>query len=306
VVGRSAAAAALAEAEQALRHLLTDATTVVPPLSRLLSLFHLPSDAAALLQAIEQEAPSPDLPEPPVAGAGPLDPASLAALEASLARADVAHFARRAPICTPGKDALAEDGFSLAWEKRFLSVAELAAMLTPGRAPDAEPWLFRRLTRTLDRRMLALLAAPEELRGAGPFALNLTIASILSPQFLRFDTALPSALRGRVVIDLLACDILADASFVFARDFARARGYRLLLRSVTEALLSVLSPTRLDVDFLELRWSSALARIDAAVLAAMGTPPDRLVLGRADTPEALVWGRRCGIALYKGGMARPA
>ena len=53
-----------------------------------------------------------------------------------------------------------------------------------------DPWLFRRLTRTLDRRMLSLLASPGRIDVAyGPFALDLNVASLLSPEFLRFDAS---------------------------------------------------------------------------------------------------------------------
>ncbi len=100
---------------------------------------------------------------------------------------------------------------SLAWEERTLSLAELAAELLPGYDLAADPWLFRRLTRTLDRRMLALLASPGELAAARPFALDLNVASLLGPEFLRFDAALPPALRGRVVLALSPADVVADA-----------------------------------------------------------------------------------------------
>ena len=62
----------------------------------------------------------------------------------------------------------------------------------------ADPWLFRRLTRTFDRRMLALLASPEELRLAGPLGIDLNVASVLSPAFLRFD----GGVAGGVALDM--------------------------------------------------------------------------------------------------------
>ena len=43
------------------------------------------------------------------------------------------------------------------------------------------------LTRTLDRRMLALLAEPQELRQAPPFGIALNVAALLGADFLRFD-----------------------------------------------------------------------------------------------------------------------
>ena len=146
--------------------------------------------------------------------------------------------------------------------------------------------------------MLALLSAPRELRGAGPFSLNLNVRSVLSPEFLRFDAAMPSALHGHVMLDMLPADVLADpAAFIFARGFARARGYRLQLRNVTAALLPLLRLHRMELDFVQLRWSPALIGIDPALLQA-GTA--QWVLNQADDPAALQWGRDQGIGLFQG------
>ena len=230
----------------------------------------------------------------------PLDPPALAALEAALAQADVASFVRRRQIC----ERLPDGGFRLRWEKRALvGGRDRRDTGARDRAMQADPWLFRRLTRTLDRRMLVLLSAPEELRGAGPFGLNLNVASILSPEFLRFDAVLPGALRGHVVIDLLPADIMADpAAFLFARDFARDRGYRLLLHGITADLLEVFPLRRIGLDLLRLHWSPELARLDPdqALPDAAHT-----VLSRADTAEALAWGRDQGIVLYQGRAVVP-
>ena len=283
----------------ALGALFADAPPAEPPAApaSLIEVLELPRDAAVLLWAIDA-ARAPGLAgpaDPPRDQRAALDTIGLATLEARLARADVARFARRRDVC-----ALEADGrFALRWEKRFLSVAELTQTLAPDRSARADPWLFRRLTRTLDHRMLALLAALGELRDAGPFAFNLNVASILAPEFLRFDAALPTGLRGRVMLDLLPADVLADpAAFLFARDFARARGYRLLLRGITAALLDVLPLALSGLDLLQLRWSPELQRLDG-----LPSDPQRLVLGHADSYEAIAWGRARGIALFTGRLA---
>jgi hypothetical protein len=304
VVWRGEAAEALRSSFDAVLHLFADTGELTPEPDALLVTLSLPGDAGTLLQAIEESLPPEDDAPGKAAPVGalptePLDPPALAALEAALARADVARFMRRRQIA----QRLPEGGFRLLWENRALSVAEIAATLTPDRAIRADPWLFRRLSRTLDRRMLALLAAPRELRDAGPFGLNLNVASILSPEFLRFDEALPAALRGQVVIDLLLADVMADpAAFLFARDFARGRGYLLLLRGVTADLLEAFPLRRIGLDLLQLRFSPELARLDAG-----RTLPDadHIVLSRADSGVALAWGRSHGIMLYQGLAAVP-
>ena len=300
---RGDASALLQQSLTALEHLFGETFRIgLAAPQNLVRLFDVPEEGPALLAAagLEEEAESPPRPHLTAASAVslppallPLDAAALQAMEGQLATADMARFARRKPVCR-----LDGGHVRLAWEKRFLSISELTATLAPGRSAHADPWLFRRLTRVLDRRMLALLAAPHELRGAGPFSLNLNVASVLSPDFLRFDAAVPSALQGRVVLDLLPADVLADpAAFIFARSFARARGYRLLLRNVTATLLPLLRLQQMELDFVQLRWSPALVGIDPAALQA-GTA--RWVLSQADEPAALQWGHDRGISLVQG------
>jgi len=222
---------------------------------------------------------------------------TLAALEANLASADVARFARRRDICARNDDG----SFRPAWETRILSIRELADTLAPDHDLTSEPWLFRRLTRSLDRRMLALLSAPEELRSAGPFGINLTIGSILAPEFLRFDEALPGRLRGHVVIGLEAADVMTDpAGFGFARDFAHARQYRLLLRGLSMAGFTLLPRARTGIDLVQLRWSQAWAESELAL-----DDPATIMVSGADSIAALDWGLVRGVRLFQGRIVSP-
>jgi len=284
----------------ALEHLLGDGFHIGPAaMQNLVRIYELPRQGAELSLAAgfdnDAKVPPPRGPAGPAAPPPlvPLDAAALAAMERQLAAADMARFARRKPIYRfDGGRVL------LAWEKRYLSVSELTETLAPGRSVQADAWLFRRLTRVLDRRMLALLSAPHELRGAGPFSLDLNVGSLLSPEFLRFDSVLPGALRGRIVLDLQPADVLADpAAFAFARGFARARGYRLLLRGLTATLLPLLCLPRMELDFVQLCWSPGLSRLTPAMLEA---GPAEWMLSHADDADAVQWGRDQGFTLFQG------
>ena len=301
VLWRGAAEALVAECQAALRHMFIAEAALLPDPQTLLRRFHLPQDAAAM-RLLLVGAPNTDRKADraadgvlPARANGPrLTLAGLAALEANLASADMARFARRRPVCVLDE----ANGLVPAWETRQLSVQEIAETLAPGQCLPAEPWLFRRLTRTLDRRMLALLAATDELRDAGPFGLNLNIGSMLATEFLRFDAALPARLRGQVVLGLDPTDVLADpAAFQFARTFAHARHYRLMLRNLTPALLPIFASADLGVDLLQLHWSAAW---QAVTLPPERAGPTTLLLSHADCVEALYWGQSQGIRLFQG------
>ena len=287
---------ALAASLDTLRHLFADDPGFGPDPMALASVLSLPEDAAVLgdIMADDRRSPLP----PPIARPGglPLDPPTLAALERAIAQADMSRFARREPVCRSGPD-----GLRLVWERRHLADAELFDTILPDRAPRADLWLFRRLTRMFDRRMLSLLCTAQETRGAPPFSIDLNITSLLAPEFLRFDANLPAALRGNVIVNLRADDILTDLpNFGFARDFAIARGYRLLLHDVGPCQLALLPPDRLGIDLVQLRFTPGLA---SECLPAT-LDPGTVVLGNADA-AAFAWGRAQGITLFQGRIARP-
>ena len=315
VAWRGEGAGVLNRALALFGHLVADAPPDTPPLSELVAVYELPRDGPMLLEALRD--PPAYRPLPPARKLDAADAAGIAAMELALIQADVSRFIRRRPVIRyapapadgpaengPADRPPASDGSlpvaTLEWEARTLSMSELAAALAPGRDLRAAPWLFRRLCRTLDRRMLALLTAPGELHGTGPFAIELNTATITGPEFLRLDAALPARLRGCVVLGVRPADLLADpGGYLFARDFARSCGYRVLLQGVDAALLPLLDLDRLDPDYVALRWSPGLAE------AGVPADPARLVLARADTAAALRWGRERGIALFQGAAASP-
>ena len=202
----------------------------------------------------------------------------------------MSRFARRRPISFYNGQTS-----RLAWEERTLSIPELIETVAPGRDARSDVWLFRRLTRVLDRRMLSILSNPVEVRTAGPFSLTLNVASVLSPEFLRFDAALPADLRSRVIISFLSADLASDAAaFAFARNFARGRCYRICLRSITAALLPALDFVALDLDYIQLVWSSDLAEVTDLPAANNA----RWIVGQPCTREAVNWGVKRGISLF--------
>jgi hypothetical protein len=286
------AAGELARAMQALRRLISDMPEGQgPQLGELVSIYTLPDQAAWLQDALSetgQEAAVPG-PDPP----RPLDAAVLARLELSLAQADLARFARWRPVFRLP----AQGPPALAWEERSFAVDDLGASLCPDYALSGDPWLSLRLGRTMDRRMLALLSGAGELNGIGGLGLQLHVASVLSTGFLRFDERLPGTLRGSVVITLQVADVLADgAAFAFARNFARSRGYRLLLAGATGALLEVMDAAAAGFTFVQTSLR------DAPAFRPVGV---QLVIGRIERSAQLDQARALGAGFVSGPGVQP-
>lgn len=288
IVWRSRGGPELEQAMAALDHLLSDLPpSQAVPRGQLISVYDLPEQGDWLLDELaETPGPAPGAAQP----ARPLDPAFLARLETSLAKADVSPFMRSRKIwrLTGGQEIVA-------WEERYVAAKELAAGLCPDRRIKADTWLFHRLTRSFDQRLLTLLCGPRELRAGQPFALHMHVASILSPEFLRFDTALPASLRGEVILCLTAPDILADpGAYWFAAQFAHARGYRLLLRRATAALLCLLDAGAAGLDYVQVPCTADI-EADPDNLRVMLPSSTRVVLSDA-TPERA---RRAGFDLLR-------
>ncbi len=286
IVWRGEAGPLLGRVRAAVAHLFGD--LLDGDTARLTQHLILPRDGVALRRLLVPP-PAPAPVEP--AGKPPLTLADLASLETRLADADISRLTRRRPVRRMSPDGQTR----LAWEERTLSLPDLGATMLPDIDLRADPWLFRRLTRTLDRRMLTLLARPGELADASPFSLNLNVASVLGPEFQRFDTALPRQLRGQIIVELQPADALSDpARFAAARDISRKRGYRVLVRLSTPSQVAMLPLNRLGADLVRLRWTEALgdweppSSIDRAML----------VLGRANGLAARAWGRVNGITLF--------
>ena len=263
------------------------------------TVLRLPQQAAALLAVVEDSlGPASVAPAPPAAGG--FSATALAELEKVLASASLAAHLRQRPVCRlrPGGE-----GATPEWQEYRVAVAELCATLQPGAAPASLPWLARRLKRLLDRRLLAELARPEDVRQMGRVGLSLTVPGLTEPEFLRFDSLLGQDARRQVTLGLAVAEVLGDPEgFAFAASFCRARGYRLALEAVEAATLLLLPVAALGVDVLQLRWSPALTQLGPRLAAALPSHPDSVVLTGVDRAAAIGWGWEQGITLFQGSL----
>jgi hypothetical protein len=304
IVWRHVAEEARQRTVTAVRRLFAGDNEEMEPAAGIVLLLRLPRDAQFLSHVVKESLATqqrkPDHPVDTATTEGkPLDLATLAELEVALSSADMDRFLRRRPVC----EALPDGTFHMLYEQRVLLEEDIVATLSPDRVLWPDKWLARRLRRTLDRRILALLSAPGELRGTGPFGLQLSVEAVLSAEFVRFDSMLPGSLRGEVIIELEVGDVMVDLpAFMFARDFAKGRGYLLQLGGVTEQLLDLFSLRATGLDLLALRCSPALLRRDGAETFA---DADHFVLTGADSPAAVAWGMAHGIRLFEGRMTAP-
>jgi len=232
----------------------------------------------------------------------PLDPASLAVLKSAISQADLTTMILRQPICAVTIDRKPEPIFV----EIYTSIESLRRTLMPDVDLHANNWLFQDLTRDLDRRMIAYLAYNDDDMLRRSFSLNMNVSTLLSTEFLEFDKAHNNGKRS-IIIELQLTDIFADlSSYFFARDFLRERGYRFCLDAITHLSLPLIDRDHLGFDLVKIFWNADLVDHlsgqggDQLKQAAHRVGPERLIMARCDSEQALDVGDMLGITLYQG------
>ena len=233
----------------------------------------------------------------------PLDPARLARLEASLASMDLSGLLRRQPVCALLPRAAPQPLFA----EVYVAMRELADTLAPGVDLTADTWLFQRLAESLDRRLLSCLARQELGLAQSPISVNLRLATLLSPEFLKFDQEYRRQTAAPVIIELQLIDIFAElGAYLFIREFARERGYLMCIDGLHYLHLPLIDRKRLGADLVKVIWSPDLldgvndTRRDELRAAIKRAGVDRVTLCRCDNADAIRWGQSLGIRLFQG------
>lgn len=232
----------------------------------------------------------------------PLSPLVLGKLEDALSRTDLANLIRHQSVAAIVGRSHPQHMFS----EIFVSIPDLREIFVPEIDVASDPWLFQHLTETLDRRVLALVGAGHDRSLSGGFSLNLNVRTILGEEFLDFDDGIAGGLRGTIVLEIQLYDVLADVgAYLFARDFARERGYRICIDGVQSNTLPMVDRAKIGADLIKLIWSPDLdqARADEAhplqdALARCGRK--RIVLARVESQEQIRIGQDLGLSIFQG------
>lgn len=233
----------------------------------------------------------------------PLTPPELARVEEALSRVDLSSHTRRQPVCA----FVDGDQPEIVFTEVFVSIGDLRETLMPNTDMTANPWLFQRLTQTLDLRVLAQLARRDDrtLVTEG-FSMNLNVGTIMSEEFLAFDAdSNPST--HEAILELRLEDIFSDPTgFAFARDFLYERGYRICIDGLTLDTFPYADPKRLGVTYGKLSWSTELsglmgtAREEELKTMILMRKRGRTILSRCDSEAAIQVGRQLGISMFQG------
>ncbi len=167
----------------------------------------------------------------------PIDADHLNTLEESLRAVDLSNFVRRQTICAVSGNEPPEP----VYDELFISVAVLQDEVMPDIDLAANPLLFRQLTNTFDSRMLSILCDNGAGYLGGPCALNLNVATLLSPEFLDLANSLKVGRDQALVVELQIGDVFGNLKdFMLARDIALEIGCRLCLDGIDHIAMPML------------------------------------------------------------------
>ena len=230
----------------------------------------------------------------------PFTPALLGQLERALQHADLSNITRRQPVCAiVGKSPPLE-----LFEEIYVALSDLRKALCPNVDIYESPWLLGRLLETLDRRVLESIIHHDAGSFNKNFSLNLTVKTILGPDFQKFDETLNPTLKETVLLEIKQSDIFTDISaYLAARTFASNKGYRICIDTVTADSLLFLNREKLGADFIKLIWNQDLvlfAENKAFLQALKQNDPSRIILCRIDDKMAVELGQAMGLSLFQG------
>ena len=232
----------------------------------------------------------------------PLTPSLLDRFEKSLSGTDLSPLIERQLIF-----AVRENGQPVpVLCEHFISIRAMQQKFMPGVDCMSDRWLFQRLCQKLDSRMLAALPQISQ-KISVPITLNITINTILSPEFQVFDTAIRKLTQQKMILEVQGIDLFADmGAYIFARDFARERGYGIALDGLNPLTFPLLDRARLKLDFEKIIWAPDIRREliperkAAFIDAIRQADPRRIILCRCDSQEAIDFGLGVGIGLFQG------
>ncbi len=268
--------------------------TEAPSDQHLLGIWSLPADEASVRLEFAgfagEAAPAEDLP-PPLG--------AIAAIDTLLASARYGEFVRR-------QTAVRIQGSRMTdmFQELSVSLSAIEARIGLQVPSRADPYLFRYIAGQLNGRMLASLAEAG-LSGTLALHINVPLALIASPGFAAVRDA---ARRAKILlgVEIALAEAIADIRlFQEMRTRLQEGGCTVALDGADHGALLQCDPAALQPDLLKLEWSPLIPALPAReqrrlrrALEVLG--PDRVVVYRAETEAALVWGLGRGIACFQG------
>lgn len=239
---------------------------------------------------------------PPSVGLPSMTPAQLDYVQKQLASTNIIPFVKDqvAMRINPGAADAAIEFFEF-----FLSVGDLQNAIMPDINIFADRWLFQDLSRTMDLRMLETVVRAPHARQCETLSLNLNLETVATIAFEKFLERSPE--NQKLIVEVQAIDVLANIrSYFDVHDVISGMGHSLLIDGLTPTMLQMLDVGRLEPDYAKIMWApefTDLLNPDSNKTAGKmidEVGPEKIVLARCDSQDAMAWGLKSGIRIFQG------
>ncbi len=214
---------------------------------------------------------------------------------------DFSSFIRRQAVCA----IIGKSAPQRIFEEVFVDIEDVCDSLLPGVNIKSDPWLNLALCDTLDKRVLDIISRHDDGDLLGNFSVNVNVSSILSDEFIQFDDSINGAMRTTIALELRLEDIFSDInSYLLAKTFAKARGYKICIDGITIDKLNYINRQKLDCDLMKIEWHPSLIDVfnkDEHFMDYQNKGERaKIILCNIDDQSAVEAGNNMGINMYQG------
>ena len=194
---------------------------------------------------------------------------------------------------------------SIEFYEFFLSVGDLQRTVAPNWNLFGDKSLFQDLSRTMDLRMLDIVLRAPQARGAPALSLNLNLETIFTTTFSSFLERLEQG--QKVIVEVQAVDLLTNFNmYLDAQAVLASMGHAVLIDGLSTTALSMLDVALMKPDYAKIIWAPELldmmdpATNQSAAFIVHNIGPEKVILSRVDSANALQWGLKTGISVFQG------
>lgn len=224
----------------------------------------------------------------------------VAQIQNNLSSADFSNMIRRRPVCIIFDNSAPQ----ILFEEILVSIEDLKNILFPAIPFNFEINLFHYLTETIDKRLMLSINRHDDGFLTKNFGFHLNVKTILSDDFLKFDSNILSSLKPTIVIELNLSDIFSEiGSYIMARNFLYEQGYKICLNTIKESDLPLINISELGIDFVKIRCSETT--LDKSKLEILKSNinkigKEKVIMSYIESSAELSFAQELGLNLFQG------
>ena len=231
-----------------------------------------------------------------------MGPMQLDKLERNLLTMDMFSMIKQQNICVVMNNIPPE----IIYTKKYFSLKEINKSVLPDYKIEGDKWLFQRLTKTFDSKMMKTLVEYQSFPDHF-LSINMNVSSILTKEFDHFIAQQKKLSDMPIILEISLFDIMSDLSeYYSAQEKLKNLDCKICICRMDIQSLYVLDREIMNVDFLKIRWNktytSTLSDDEKSKIskAIANQGKMRVVMSDCDSQEAITFGNRLGIVMFQG------